>query len=160
MLTPRSFAFIACRLMAIYLLVQAIDFAAIFAWSLMRLELPDLWMASSPSAIIGLIGLVTFFVLWFGAGPISRCITPKIAQENSSEDWTQQGLLSVGIVLIGIWIIAVNLPGLVGYIYVFADDVVVDPKGIIELVLSLVLGVFCLVGAHGLTRFVGKMRRW
>ncbi|MEQ8355451.1 MAG: hypothetical protein RH942_07935 [Kiloniellaceae bacterium] len=171
--SARDIAFIGCRLLALYALYAVL---LTFAHTVLTLA-QTLTVATSGFGQFVLsygtslaVNLVVFLALWFGADRIAQRVAPEGAppREETATVWTRQHVLTLALVVLGVWVLIHYLPTLLGHLYLlFADDsggVVRDRAGLLSSILTATLasgfGLLCLFGPRGIAGVIVKLRRW
>jgi hypothetical protein len=168
-MSPRDFAFVGCRLLALFFLVEVIttlpytlsSLASAFAsWELQDTTIfyhASRWlMLASP-----IVSLSMVLVLWFGAGWLAGEVADGAPAGTSG--WSPSILLSVGVALLGLSIVAFALPTLALYLVYLADGAAesrsLDSVNFVPLVVRCAIGIGLILGAQRIAAFITTLRR-
>lgn len=108
-----------------------------------------------------IMSLAMVMVLWFGAGWLAR----EVAEEapGGSSAWSPQILLSIGVALLGLTIVAFALPTLALYLVYLADGAAetrsFDSVNFVPLVVRCAIGIGLILGAQRIAAFIATLRR-
>ena len=106
--------------------------------------------------------LAMAFVLWFGAEWISARMTRDAPRTTEDQDWSRSGVLSMAVAVIGLFFLVSLVPKAAQsfYLIVFqglTDSATVIPV-LVHVVLTLAVGLGCLLGRHSIAEFIVKAR--
>ena len=170
-----DFAFIGCRLMALYWAVEAIHSASsFFAMGLWQINLyeSDPTVNLIPLLLTALIVLFLWFgtalialFLWFGAAPITRFLLPASTEKSPSDKVTLRQAQSIAFAAIGVLILSNALPQITGMLYQIYSlsqkdaqfSAYLQPQ-MAGLVCQLLLGILLLFGSRGLSGLLHYLR--
>jgi hypothetical protein len=165
-MTKREIAILSFKVLSIYTFIQAIDKSYYILYYLIYKNQLDvgrrlnLVMTSVPPLLLALCGVI----LWY----TSPLLATSIFKSTTPEDGSQASLVSIQIAafsVVGLFILATGLPNLVdmtvviltaGSIQGGAGAMIHD---IVVLVLKVALGLWLLLGSHGLVKFIRSMQR-
>lgn len=171
--SARDVAFIGCRLLAVYALYSLLLYLG--QWMLFIVQALR-WPNSGNGQFVasyglsGAILLAMFLALWFRAGWIAGKIAAGTGDSKAAVpgSWSRESVLSLALVVLGVWILVHHVPDLVAYaVRILPSEP--DPDNEITLAqwaqivsagLTTVLGLFCLLGARGIAEAIGRFRRW
>lgn len=169
MLSARDLAFVACRLLALYFLVNVIStlpyslgsLASAFA-SGQPQDTPLFYQASRWLMLASpIVTLAMVVVLWFGAGWLAREVAEGTPGGTTS-DWSPRSLLAVGVALLGLTIVAFALPTVVLYLVYLADGAAEDRwfASLVDLAARCLIGAGLILGAQRISETIARLRRW
>jgi hypothetical protein len=169
----RDFAVLACRLIAVYLLLQSVFFLA----SLLHAGIA---MAVDPEQSAGGTSLLEWSQLLVLALPIAAALlllrfseaigsrlVPKGEEPAPSSPAVPGSWLAFGLVLIGVLDLVRSVPELasyLGYALSSAPDLFPVPlverfgSGLIASALRVALGLWLVLGSRGIARVIGRLR--
>ena len=170
-MNPYHIAQIGIRLVAIYLIAQGISaiYSAYMVFSSFNplSEEPTYMLSALLLAVIspGAIGIV----LWYLAPRLSKYFISGSPTDSKSDIQFDFGQLqSIVIVLMGVYILANNIPNAISVTYyLFTNKIEVngvetfDTKTLISVFtvnLKLFLGIALIIGSNAITRFTTKLR--
>jgi len=175
--SARDIAFIGCRLLALYVLYGTLlmvmfnvsDFLQMIAAQEVDWRGNPYFMRTL-ALLIANLGV--FLALWFAsdwvAGKVAAGTTR--AKEAATTAWSRRDALSVGVTLLGLWVLVHHLPILLSYMpLILHGDAVevtrnghvsIDTRSIFSALLTTVLGVFFVLGSRGITEYIARLRRW
>ncbi|HVS09668.1 MAG TPA: hypothetical protein VMS76_07310 [Planctomycetota bacterium] len=169
----RDFAVLACRLIAVYLLVESIFFFASFLhnWIAFALDpeagLPASdWNQWSHLALLAFPMVAALLLLRFSEAIGSRLV-PKGEEPAPSSPAAPGAWLAFGLVLIGVLDLVRSVPELVnfvGYAWSSAPELYPVPlvdrfgTGLIASALRVTLGLWLVLGSRGIARVIGRLR--
>lgn len=155
-----TFAFIGCRLLALYVIylgAQKLGFAVLHIRNAIKVGAP---LSLMEPAILGLaIDLCAILFFWFGAGWISSKVSVAAGAEDPSSA-SRQELIATAIAIAGAILLITSIPGIVGFVAGFAfwgNQNFYHLSGLIPLIVT---GVICLVGPDYFSGLIMKLRRW
>jgi hypothetical protein len=177
--SARDIAFIGCRLLAVYSLYSALlSFALGLSFVSQVLAAPgrSIWQASEyafHNGTVMLANIAAFFVLWFGAAWFAGRISPEAPETEDQApvaEWPVRKVLTVALTLLGLWVLVHHLPPLASFIPLILEHRIVEVAGngafsyqtqqFITALLTIGLGIVCVLGAQGIADFIAKLRRW
>ena len=162
----REIAILSFKVLSIYAFIAAIDKSHYFLYYLVygnQLDIPDKFnivLTSIPPLLLALCGAI----LWFAA-PL---LATSIFKPTVPEDGSQASLANIQMVafsVVGLFILATGLPDLVNVVAVMLTSASIQGgarsmiHNIVVLVLKIALGLWLLLGSHGLVRFIRSTQR-
>ena len=156
---------IASRLFAIFLLVMV---ARSFPSAIALLDQEEPKPSMVLVAMVLGAGVLTCAVLWFFPLTIARKLLPIMNEPRSDSPMSESVALSVGLTLIGIWVLASALPDAVywGTIFLTMRQIedgmfqwgVENVAGIATTVAELALALWLIFGSTGIRRLIERFR--
>ncbi|MGD1877913.1 MAG: hypothetical protein ACFB13_10465 [Kiloniellaceae bacterium] len=166
----KDIAFVGCRLLALFLLFNAvlgIAFNTRFFFmnqGMSHWSLSDRVMEFGFYAIPLAFLIAMFAFLWWGAGWIAGKATADMpaASASTAESWSRHSLLSLVVTAAGLWALIQHLPVAVSYFmfFVWADSRGRDSTGLIAELLIIGLGLVCVLGPGRIAGTIVRLRRW
>ena len=168
-----DFAFIACRLLAIYWAVMAIYSISSLAISFVAWNDSVAEASSQMAAVINfslvpsLLYILAALIFWFGAARIVRILIPTESEISGGSTINLFQAQSIAFSAVGIFLLAGALPEMGGVLYKFSlmkemdshAQMFFDTKAnIVELLIRLLIGVLLLFGARGLSGVLIRIR--
>ena len=167
-MSPRDLAFVGCRLLALFFLVEVIAtlpytlsslasaFASWEAQDTATFYYASRWlMLASP-----IVSLAMVLVLWFGAGWLAG--EGADGTPAGTPNWSPRILLSVGVALLGLTIAAFALPTLALYLVYLADGAAeargFDTFNVVPLAVRCIVGVGLILGARRVAETIARLR--
>lgn len=169
-----DFAYIGCRLLALYLAVMATysasSFAAVFA---------VVWEGSMGEFSPGKVGAIYFnlvplvlyalaaLIFWFGAARLVKYLLPVKSVHSESSTITLFEAQSVAFAAVGALLLFNAIPDISGVLYKFQlmkemdsyTELLFDMKTrVFQLSIQLVLGMLLLLGSKGLSGMLIRIR--
>jgi hypothetical protein len=145
----RGLAVVGIRLLALYLLLQAVH----------ELALQVAADAAGPSAA-WLVPLLLGAVLWAGVGRVASVMIPVRRAVGLTAASASAGTSTVAALVfggVGLFLIADTLPGVIAdWLWLAPDER--DPRQFLGQLLRLLIGVVVFVGARGFARLLGWLR--
>lgn len=170
MLSARDLAFVGCRLLSLYVLYGVVVMVMFNAADLLQLLASPQEIGWQPNtyvlrtAALLFANLVVFLVLWFASGWVAAKVAADTAQvtEGEATGWSRGTILSLGIIVLGLWILAHHLPTLLSYIPLVlqSDTDSIGSRYLVAALLATALGVYFVLGSRGIAEFIGRLRRW
>lgn len=176
---PRDLAFVGSRLLALFVLATSLQSIVLNTWFLLQgFHSQDHWSvqdkivewSSYVVPMAALLALVAF--LWLRAGWIAEKVAGHARALPSPpipEGWSPQRVLSVAVVILGVWILFGAIPALVSYLLWFvhtasghggASELAFGQTSrLVSTLLSAGLGLLCIFGAQRIAEFIGAVRR-
>ena len=156
-MTARLLTFVACRLLAIYMLVGLVRKVSI---TIISTSTKPTHSAVFPEVISILVyylpvDLALIAVLWFAAKWISKHAVNADLPENASASWRQDDILSVAICIFGVFIIVTALPHFT-FLLINLDF---DSPHIAGPLISSFFGILLIFGSERISKFISKLRR-
>ncbi len=157
----RTLGFIGCRLLSLFILFQGFQQSNLaFALRSLRAEGPTLSEVTRIAATVIISYGLPFLILWFGAAWLSERMAGDDGNEAPQEGMSHQKLLSLGIALIGLFVVLINIPRAVSLVYAHLYQGYGDFVDLAVTLLALLMAVWCVIGAQSVAHFIGKLRRW
>ena len=171
-MTGRNFAFIGCRLIAIYILcsglfnlewvVHHLLHASIPAYGMNMNEGPDIFLVFS-SLVSILFHTMFFTFLWYKAEVLSKRIFPIETVEKLSIHYDENSLLSGFIAVLGLFFIVRKLPEFIGGLVVglnsdFDKTSLMKELDVHVFLISLIIGIILLLFSSNLSGLINKLR--
>jgi hypothetical protein len=159
-MTPHQALAVAVRLFAIWLAVVVLR--EVIGGYITGRERNDAYILPIV-AIVGFVSLVFVSILWFFPKTIARGLLPA-AGDAPVKPSTPEVWFAIGSSLIGLWLVASAVPGVLRNLYVmymFRSESVETSglvSGLVYLSAEIVVGVALIAGANGITRFVSWAR--
>ncbi len=166
-------AYIGCRLLALYYIVNALyaitTFTLFFtSWkrAQVKLTFPEASMVYYQLAPF-VFYVIAGCVLWFGAGKIVNTLLPGSNIDNGLRSMTAFQVQSVIFSAIGILVLSLTIPDIVGALYTmtqwqnistFSQVSLEFKTQAVELVIRMFVGVFLLFGSKGLSSLLVRVR--
>ena len=156
---------IASRLFAVFLLVMvARSFPSAIALIGQEEPKPSMTLV----AMVLSAGLLACAVLWFFPLTIARKLLPVMKEPRSDSPMSESVALSVGLTLIGIWVLASALPDAVYWGTIFLTVRQLDEgmfqwgheqiASIVTTIAELVFAVWLIFGSTGIRRLIERFR--
>jgi uncharacterized membrane protein YhdT len=169
----RDFVVLACRLIAVYLLMQSLFFLASFlhGWLAIAVD-PDRSAGQlsllewSELAVLAIPVFAALLLLGFSEAIGSRLV-PKGVEPAPASTGAPRSWLPLGLVLIGVLDLVRSVPELasyLGYALSSAPDLFPIPlverfgSGLIASALRVALGLWLVLGSRGIARVIGRLR--
>jgi len=167
-MASRDWAFLACRVLALYLLCFAID--TLLSFGIYRFIFPA---ANENAPWVRTYYILRFLlvfaggvVLWFGASRLAPIIVPRQAGEPEdvgAGGWSVAQLLSLAVSVLGLVLLFVAIPeaARLGARYLVADRL--GERDLVEIVFvaaRLVVGIVLVFGSQGIANLITWARRW
>ena len=166
-MAARDWAFLACRVLALYLFYQAIQIvlpAILFAFVIQSGGGEYAWFDRSLYFIRLLLAVGGGLVLWFGAARLAGWMVPRQAQEPAAAGaWDVTRLLSLAVAVLGLALVIFAIPDAAGLVAMYlAPDRLYDSQLVQIAVVAtrLVLGIVLVFGARGIANAIGRARGW
>jgi len=164
---PRDWAFLACKVLALYTLIFIIPSLPMSFYSFFSKTETGSFSAFSLVTISPYVTFIFLFVLfWFGAPWLSKKMAPQRADQESYDKVEFDQLFALAIAVFGIFVIFSAIPNLAFYIsFYFQEDTfksqeLLAGRNFIELVIRIVAGFLLVVGNQQISRTVKRMRAW
>ena len=165
----RGFAFLGCRLLSLLLLYWALQTTRVSVSAVLQFLNAELSLGSDTTVHIVFwplfftaLELALVLVLWFGAERISAHLTQDAPPAAEGEDWSRSGVLSMAVAVIGLFFLVSLVPQVAQSFYLIAFQGLTDSASVIpflaHVVLTLGVGLGCLLGRHGIADFIVKAR--
>lgn len=167
-MASRGWAFLACRVLALYLFYLAID-----AMLLVGLYSFAVQPGGENARLLGYYYLFRFLlavaggvVLWFGAARLAGWMVPRQAHESeaaAAREWNVTQLLSLAVSVLGLVLVILAIPEAASLIARYlAEARLYDPYlvEITTIATSLVLGILLILGSRGIANVIKWARRW
>lgn len=161
--STRDFAFLGCRLLsllALYWALEKTQFYILSVASSTGVSLIELLGGFLVPIMLALADVALFLLLWFGAGWISERMVSGMPDGEREADWSHSKVLALGVTVLGLVLVFVTVPRIAAYVFAFAFRGHIDPAGLVQVALMLIISVYCLVGAARIAEIVVKLRRW
>jgi hypothetical protein len=179
-MSPRSLAFVGCRLLALFVLVSSLQAIVFNTWFLLQSFRSQEQWSSQDKVLEGAIYsvpivalLIMVAILWWRADWIAgRVVTrPAEAAVKIGGGWSPQDALSVAVIALGLWVLIDHLPALVSYLFLLINDIhpegaeaftfaLVNVQGLVSTLFTTGLGLLCIFGSQTVAEFIGRLRRW
>ena len=165
----RGFAFLGCRLLSLAMLCWMLGSLSLQATLVGQAFSIDQSVESESSfhfvfwpVLFTLIALAMALVLWVKADWISGWLIQEAASEESESDWSRSNLLSMAVALVGFVILITTIPQAARSVYLVVFEGVRDSPfmvwSLLEVGLTIGLGIGCLFGRKGIAGFIVKAR--
>ena len=165
----RGFAFLGCRLLslaALYWVLQTIELSVLtvqqFIGSGYALGSETAFHLVFWPVFFSGLDLAIVLVLWFGADWISARMTRDAPAATEDQDWSRSAVLSMAVAVIGLFFLVSLVPQVAQSFYLIAFQGLTDSASVIpflaHVVLTLGVGLGCLLGRHGIADFIVKAR--
>ena len=165
-MSREDFVAVGSRLFAVYLLLTSIRSAPEIFQVLWRAD--DMTSVYLYGLTIAIVLLVVAF-LWFFPLTIARKLLPAMKEPRSEETMDSHVALSVGITLIGLWVLAYGIVGAVYWIKLFlglrreidTGDYVWPPEhkaAMVATAVQLVVAALFILGSSGIRKLIYRLR--
>ncbi|MGH8085442.1 MAG: hypothetical protein ACREPV_09220 [Lysobacter sp.] len=165
-MSREDFVAIAVRLFSIYLLLSTIRYVP-GAVQLFSQDQGIVW-----ASLYGFILILGFFVcvlLWFFPLSVARKLLPVMHEPRSEQSLDASTAMSVGITLIGIWVMAFGLVDAIYWIVLFVRAQQVDTTayfewlpdqiaGMVATAAEVLLAAWLIFGSRGVKRLIYRYR--
>jgi hypothetical protein len=153
-------AFLACRLMALFLLAKILSNAG-FVWlALLQLDSATSAKTLSPLAVQSFFDLLVVLFFWFGSRHLSRLIVGGDPPDKEGlNTFSQSTIFATAVAITGIFLLIHTLPNLISVLIRFPLQQAFYTHQILPPVLSLIMGSICLIGAKTIGEFVMRLRK-
>lgn len=147
-------AFVACRLMAIYMFVNLVHNVGMTI--IVRATNAPESISFSDVFSVFLAYLTLVIILWFAARWISKHVANEAFSENVKGQWSHTNVLSVSMCIMGMFIVVMALPQFTFLLRLHSFGILetADP------LMSLFLGLLLIFGAEQVAAQITKSRRW
>ena len=165
-MTKREIAILSFKVLSIYAFIQAIDksyyilYYFIYKNQLDVASKLNLIMTSVPALLSAICGIL----LWYTAPLLAASIFKSIAPDDGSQA-SLVNLQMAAFSVVGLFILATGLPDLVNVVVVMLTTTSIQGgtrsmiHNIVVLVLKIALGLWLLLGSHGLVKFIRSTQR-
>ncbi len=168
-----DFAFIGCRLLALYWAVKALYSVSsvVTSWTAWKANVVESSSEMAGIVYFGLVPLALYalvaFIFWFGAARIVRFLLPASGTKGKGDAITLFQVQSVAFASVGILILLSSLPEICGVLYKINQLKQMDSHArasfdtqaqVFELSFRLLLGVLLLFGSKGLSGLLTRLR--
>ncbi len=172
-MNKEDFAYIGCRLLALYWAVKALYSISSFAtsWAAWKANVVEFPSEMAGIVYFSLVPLVLYvlvaLIFWFGAARIVRFLLPASSAKSESGAITLFQVQSVTFAAAGMLILLSSLPEIGGVLYKINQLKQMDSHAqvsfdtqaqVFELSFRLVLGVLLLLGSKGLSGLLIRLR--
>ena len=165
----RGFAFLGCRLLslaALYWVLQTIELSVLtvqqFIGSGYALGSETAFHLVFWPVFFSGLDLAIVLVLWFGADWISARMTRDAPAATEDQDWSRSAVLSMAVAVIGLLLLVSLVPRAAQNFYLIFFEGHVNAATLIpvlvHVVLTLAIGLGCLLGRRGIAAFIVKAR--
>jgi len=160
MANAQNIAFVACRILALYILYQALfSFVSLLLFSLQD-TLSERFVAISHPALPLAVQLFAFSVFWYGANWISARVINERPADHDPTQWSRHDILSIAASIMGIFIVVTALPGLLSTINTLVNARAGFSVSLVYPVASILFGILLIIGSKSFTNLIVKLRRW
>ena len=170
-MNKEDFAYIGCKLLALYWLVNAFHLLASFASSMVSFNTDSSATFNSDAtlylAYLPLVAYLLFAIIfWFGAKRFTKAIFSG-KYENDSKCVTKHHVQSIAFSTVGLILIFISVPELINVLYKIhmlkeLDSYTQVQHGvkaqIIELSLKVIFGILLFFGSRGLSGLLYRIR--
>jgi hypothetical protein len=164
----RDWAFLACRILALYLFYLAIEtMLSIGIFIFMTTSADENTRLYGYYYVLRfLLAIASGLVMWFGATRLADWMVPRQAQEPEAEAAGERDvtrLLSLAVAVFGLALLIFAIPDAARLVAIYlAPDRLYAPHLIETAVVAtrLVLGLFLILGIRGIANLIGRARGW
>jgi hypothetical protein len=155
-MTPHQTLTVAVRLFAVWL---ALIVLREVVGGLMSSRMPEYDSLLPVIIVVGVVGFLLVVALWFFPRSIARGLLPSGA-DAPSEPSSPEVWFAIGTSLIGLWLIASSVPGILRnliVLYLFRTESMDKSgleSGLIYVFAEAAVGALLIVGTNGIRRFV------
>ena len=167
-MSPKIFAFVGCRLLAIYVLLSVVQaqISNLFFY-LQSLDISEhLRVVQNfdfdPFFQSALLNLGIFFVLWFRAGWFAEKVAAGTPETKADEPatWSRQSAISIVVIASGLWILVLVIPSLTFVLQHFLQRGLVDFISLSYIAAAIAVALTCIFSPWGIANIIAKQRRW
>jgi len=162
MMSNRDWAFLACRVLALYVLYLGFKSLMYSANALL------LWLTSgsgtfTPGFSIYFVGfeVVAFLFFWCGASWLSKIMAPAKAADQDFDTRYVAQLMTLCISVFGLILVVNAIPGFIGVLasnYVDAKPYLIG--AITRFTVEITVGLLLIIGAERLSDIIKRLRSW
>jgi len=166
-MAARDWAFLACRILALYLFYQAIQLvlvAIVFAFLLQSGGGENAWLDRYHYFFRFLLAVAAGLVLWFGAARLAGWMVPRQAQEPAAaaaRAWDVTRLLSLAVAVFGLALAIFAIPDAARLAARYLAEHRISDRDLVEIAVvatRLVLGILLVFGGRGIANVIGWAR--
>ena len=164
-MSREDFVAIAARLFSIYLLLSVIKHMPL-TMQLISQDQGEIW--EFLYALVLVLGLIVCALLWFFPLTVARKLLPVMREPRSEQALDASIAMSVGLTLIGVWVMAYALVDAVYWLTLFVRTRQIDAThfewshdqiaGIVATAVELFIAVWLIFGSAGIKRLIYRYR--
>ncbi len=167
-MAARNWAFLACRVLALYLFYQAIQTllsAGLFAL-VVQSGSETAWLTRYSYLFHFLLAVAAGLVFWFGAARLAGWMVPRQADETKETTPGERSVtqfLSLAVAVLGVALVIFAIPNAAGLAARYLLEGRLHDWDLVETAMvatRLALGIVLVFGSRGIANVIGWARRW
>ncbi len=164
-MSREDFVAIAARLFAVFLLLTVLKQVPVTLQFISQ-DSSDAWVA--PYTFVLIAGLVLCAILWFFPLTVARKLLPVMREARSEQSLDASIAMSVGLTLIGVWVLAYGLVDAVYWVTMFLRLGLSEVSysqwphdhvaGLLATVVEVLIAIYLIFGSSGIRRLIQRYR--